>query len=203
MSWIKINTALPKGPKIVRLATLMGVSEREALGLALEWLCWLDAATADGCTGLRKAEIDRIFTCHANCVTGVSRKKRDQIREEKNINNKHPKEAINTVCGGATAETGLSMGRALPETSDEVLTYIAALPNCGLTGDELTACVETFFSQSEAVGWTLSGQPIRDWRASARAFLAKWQNNIASRAAAAPRAGKITYRSETQQNYEL
>jgi hypothetical protein len=73
MDWIKINTALPRSPKVVRLASLMGVSEREALGLALEWFCWLDSATADGSTGLRANEIDRVFTCHASSVTGVSR----------------------------------------------------------------------------------------------------------------------------------
>lgn len=255
MDWIKVNTSLPRSPKVVRLATLMGVSEREALGLALEWFCWLDSATADGCTGLSKVEVDRIFTCHATCVTGVSRfsdalaqigwifedengiicasdfdqhngesakkraqatkrqnakrakerhassvtgvsrKQRDQRREEKIYKKEDSSESSKKPQKGGNV--------SLPETSDEVLTYIAAQPNCGLTGDELTACVETFFNQSEAVGWTLNGQPVRDWRASARAFLAKWQNNIASRAAAAPRSGKITYRSETQQNYEL
>lgn len=255
MDWIKINTALPRSPKVVRLASLMGVSEREALGLALEWFCWLDSATADGSTGLHADEIDRVFTCHATCVTGVSRfcdalaqigwifedengiicasdfdqhngesaKKRAQATKRQNAKRAKERHA-NSVTGVSRKqrdqrreekiykkEDSIESSKKpqkegkipLPETSDEVLTYIAAQPNCGLTGDELTACVETFFNQSEAVGWTLNGQPIRDWRASARAFLAKWQNNIASRASAAPRTGKITYRSETQQNYEL
>ena len=95
----------------------------------------------------------------------------------------------------------------LPETADAVLTYIASLPSCGLVGQELTTCAQTFFDRSEAVGWTINGQPIRDWRAAARAYLAKWQGNNASRQAATTsptmNKPKITYRSQTQQNYEL
>lgn len=267
MDWIKINTSLPRSPKVRRLASLMGVDKHTALGLVLDWLCWVDSATADGCTGLSVDEINAEFACNANCVTpcnaqqllycnalieigwaeldenglvcvhnfeahnGDNAKRRAQsakrvavkrskvcnaksvtpcnapsvTREEKRRedNNKHPKGALNTLCGGATAEPGPSMANKIPETSDEVLFYLSSLANCGLKGDELMTCAEAFFNQSEAVGWTLNGQPVRDWRASARAYLARWQGNIASRAAAAPRGGKITYRSETQQNYEL
>ncbi len=85
----------------------------------------------------------------------------------------------------------------LPETSDAVLTYIASLPSCRLVGQELATCTQTFFDRSEAVGWTINGQPIRDWRAAARAYLAKWQN------AANSNRTKITYRSQNQQNYDL
>jgi hypothetical protein len=237
----------------------LGVSRREALGLAVEWLCWLDSVSSDGSTGLTAELIDTLFFnerlsqdyvtsvtgCHKMSQAlvaigwldadengqlyavnfekhnGESAKKRteaaerqrlcrarrlsqktvtpitescDQIREEKNIEKIASKEA--------TKKTTTDKKTTLPETSDEVLLYLSSLPNCALKGDELLTCAETFFNQSEAVGWTLSGQPVRDWRASARAFLARWQNNNASRAAAAPR-GKITYRSQTQQNYEL
>ena len=254
MDWIKINTALPKCPKVVRLASLMGVSEREALGLALEWFCWLDSATADGSTGLHADEIDRVFTCHASSVTGVSRfsdalaqigwiledengivcasdfaqhngesakkraqatkrqnakrekerhatsvtgvsrKQRDQRREEKSIEKEDSDES--------SKKTRREGKTPLPETSDVVLSFLAAQPNCGLKGDELLACAEAFFNDFEAVGWTMRNQPIQNWHSAARAFLARWQGNNSSREAAAPR-GKITYRSQTQQNYEL
>lgn len=92
----------------------------------------------------------------------------------------------------------------LPETADAVLTYIASLSGCGLVGQELTTCAQTFFDRSEAVGWTINGQPIRDWRAAARAYLAKWQgNNASQQAATRSNKPKITYRSQTQQNYDL
>ncbi len=92
----------------------------------------------------------------------------------------------------------------LPETVNAVLTYIASLPSCGLVGQELSTCSQTFFDRSEAVGWTINGQPIRDWRAAARAYLAKWQGNNASQQAATnSNRPKITYRSQTQQNYDL
>lgn len=259
MDWIKVNTSLPRSPKVRRLASLMGVDKHTALGLVLDWLCWVDSATADGCTGLTVDEINAEFACNANSVTvcnassvtpcnaqvlqycnamleigwaeldengivhvhnfeahnGENAKRRAQgakrvaVMRKKACNAKSVtreekrREDIKIASKEATKRPQKEGKNSLPETSDEVLTYIAAQPNCNLTGDELTACVETFFNQSEAVGWTLSGQPVRDWRAAARAFLAKWQNNIASRAAAAPRGGKITYRSETHQNYEL
>ena len=254
MDWIKINTALPKCPKVVRLASLMGVSEREALGLAVEWFCWLDSATADGSTGLRVDEIDRVFTCHATCVTGVSRfcdalaqigwifedengiicasdfdqhngesaKKRAQATKRQNAKRAKERHA-NSVTGvsrkqrdqrreeniykkddsnESSKKTRQEGKIALPETSDDVLTFLAAQPNCGLRGDELLTCAESFFNEFDAVGWTMRGQPIANWHSAARAFLARWQANNASREAAAPR-GKITYRSQTQQNYEL
>lgn len=86
------------------------------------------------------------------------------------------------------------------------MAYMASLPNCGITGQELATCSQTFFNRSEAVGWTINGQPIRDWRAAARAYLARWQGNNAARKAAdnsPTMKPKITYRSQTQQNYEL
>lgn len=92
----------------------------------------------------------------------------------------------------------------LPETADAVLTYLASLPSCGLVGQELATCAQTFFDRSEAVGWTINSQPIRDWRAAARAYLAKWQGNNASQQAATnSNRPKITYRSQTQQSYDL
>ena len=290
MDWIKINTALPRSPKVLRLAALMGIDRSTALGLMIDWLCWLDTATEDGSTGLSAETVNHLFcadlsrclrdkshadsvtnvtqkndkchaflhslgeigwivldengaifaaefekhngecakkraqnakrqskkrseSCHANCVTSVtllSRSKRDQIREEKSkYNELHPNASINTVCGGddaadvdATRE-GVSSNRNLPETADDVLTFLAAQPSCGLRGDELLACAEAFFHEFDSVGWVLRGQPIRNWHSAARSFLAKWQNNLASRSAAAPSRGRITYRSETNQNYEL
>ena len=62
-----------------------------------------------------------------------------------------------------------------PEDAQQVQHYMAALPNCTLRREELEAAAESFFNESEAVGWTLRGQPVRDWRATARAYLAKWQ----------------------------
>ena len=276
MDWIKINTTLPQNPRVVRLGSLMGISTREALGLIIEWLCWLDSATGDGSTGLTASEVDGLFfasaKCHAQSVTcsrtfsnalleigwayedengvfcasnykahnGKNAKRRAQdakrqkvtrsqkrpqnvtlasakchaqsvTREEKSIfkDIKNPNGSINTVCGGANAQpddsTRPSSRRQLPipESADAVLAFLAAQPNCGLRGDDLTACAEAFFNDFEATGWTMRNQPVANWHAAARAFLARWQGNLAARAAAAPQGSRITYRSETQQNYEL
>ena len=259
MNWVKINTALPRSPKVMLLASLMGVSRHEALGLAVDWLCWLDSVTTDGSTGLTADLIDMLFhpesvsqnfvtdvtACHKMsqalvtigwleagengqlCAVdfekhnGDSAKKRaeaaerqrksrarrlsqenvtpvtkkcDQIREEKI----YKKDDSNESSKKTRPEGKI----ALPETSDDVLTFLAAQPNCGLRGDELLTCAESFFNEFDAVGWTMRGQPIANWHSAARAFLARWQANNASRESAAPR-GKITFRSQTQQNYEL
>lgn len=69
MDWIKIQVTLPRCPKVVKLAKLMGVSRHEALGMAVEWFAWLDGVTEDGRTGLTPAEIEGIFCCNARSVT--------------------------------------------------------------------------------------------------------------------------------------
>lgn len=72
MDWIKVQVTLPRSPKVMRLARLMGVSRHEALGLAVEWFCWLDGVTDDGRTGLTAAQVDELFCCNAACVTGCN-----------------------------------------------------------------------------------------------------------------------------------
>lgn len=273
MSWIKINTTLPRSPKILILGELLGISRYEALGLAIDWLTWLDGITANGETGLTAELMDKLFyseflsqknvtsvtdfcdTCHTNVtklshalsqigwlhidkngivhvqnfekhngetakkraeaterqrksrstkllqknVTSVT-KKCDQIREEKNIyNNEIPNGSINTVCGEATAAQRPCIDT--PQNAEEVQAFIAAQAVCGLRGDELATCAMAFFNDCEAVGWTFKGQPIRDWRAACRAFVARWQQNKGNRGAAP--ASSFTFRSATKPNYDL
>lgn len=259
MSWIKINTTLPRSPKILLLGQHLGISRYEALGLAVEWLAWLDGITANGETGLSVELMDRLFyteflsqknvtkLSHALSQIGwihidedgiihvldfekhngetakkraeaaerqrksrsarlsqknVTRvtKKCDQRREEKNIyNNEIPNESINTVCGEAAVCDRPSISH--PENAEEVQAFMAAQAVCGLQGDELATCAMAFFNDCEAVGWTHKGQPIRDWRAACRAFLARWQQNKSGRSAAP--ASSFTFRSATKQNYDL
>ena len=273
MSWVKITTTLPAAPKILMLSELLGISRREALGLAVEWFCWLDGISADGNIGLTADLIDKHFfsifssqenmtsvtkkcdMCH-NFVTTLSHalsqigwihidknglihaqefekhngetakkraeaverqrksrakklsqknvtnvtKKCDQIREEKNIYKEDiPLESNTTVCVEATAAQRPSISH--PENAEEVQAFMAAQAVCGLRGEELATCAMAFFNDSEAVGWTHKGQPIRDWRAACRAFLARWQQNKSNRAAAP--ASSFTFRSATKQNYDL
>lgn len=61
MDWIKINTTLPREPKVMRLAAMLGCSRLEALGVAVEWLCWLDGISADGCTGMSAELVNSLF----------------------------------------------------------------------------------------------------------------------------------------------
>lgn len=75
MSWIKVRVVLPREPRVMRLAMLLGVSRHEALGLLVEWFCWLDGVTEDGRTGLTEAQIDELFFCNAKSVTGRNAEK--------------------------------------------------------------------------------------------------------------------------------
>lgn len=275
MSWIKINTTLPRNPKVLLFASLLGVDRHTALGLLVDWLSWLDGITSSGDIGISADLLDSFFNaeflsqknvtdvtqfcdrCHTNVTkmshalsqigwihidedgiihvldfekhNGETAKKRaedaerqrkcrkrkmsqknvtrvtkkcDQIREEKNIyNSEIPNGSINTVCGGATAAQRPCKSPT-PESAEEVQAFMAAQAVCGLQGDELATCAMAFFNDCEAVGWTHKGQPIRDWQAACRAFLARWQQNKAQRVGAAP-AASFTFRSSKKQNYDL
>ena len=69
MDWSKVNTTLPREPRVLKLARLMGCSRHEALGYMLEWLSWLDGVTQDGETGLTAEQVDELFMCNAKSVT--------------------------------------------------------------------------------------------------------------------------------------
>ena len=58
MSWIKVVTTLPRSAKIRQLARSLGCKRHTALGLAIDWFCWLDAQTTDGNTGLYPEDVD-------------------------------------------------------------------------------------------------------------------------------------------------
>lgn len=56
-NWIKIMTTLPRSRAVFALARALKCKRHAALGLAVEWLCWLDENSADGETGMLDAEI--------------------------------------------------------------------------------------------------------------------------------------------------
>jgi hypothetical protein len=256
MNWIRINTTLPHSQKIILLAAELGCKRRHALGLAVEFFCWVDNNFSSGYTQLTPKQVNSFFEqkrfAEALCkigwasvdetgclfiqnfdtYNGESAKRRAQEAEKKRKQRKNvPQKAgqmspengdacpenvpenkgpekrrednIVNIASNESILTDPQKESKAPQSEDAVLTYLASLPNCGLAGDELLACASAFFNQAESVGWTHHGQPIRDWRAAARAFLARWQNNNASRHAPRPATARITYRSQTQQNYEL
>lgn len=262
MDWVRITTTLPRSPKVLQLATALKCKRHEALGLILEYFCWLDGNFSDGFTHLTPQQIDEVFArkkfakslleigwasldeqgCFVvqsfDTYNGASAKKRvieaeKKRKQRQNLSLKSGDKCPHSKGTKVPAKWGpdkirdnntkasnesLALldpqteskkppesqnGTSQPDSEDAVLTYMAALPNCGLRGEELLACVSAFFNQSEALGWTLNGQPIRDWRAAARAFLARWLGNNASRLAAKQTTPPITYRSQTQQHYDL
>lgn len=54
-------TTLPKSVAIYRLMRELRCKRHAALGLALDWLCWLDANSTDGNTGLLDKEISDVL----------------------------------------------------------------------------------------------------------------------------------------------
>lgn len=67
-SWVKVLTTLPKDRDIIALARALACGRHEALGIAVEWLCWLDDNSTDGGTGLTAAEIDGILCRNGACA---------------------------------------------------------------------------------------------------------------------------------------
>lgn len=61
MSWIKVERTLPRSPEVMRLAYELGISKREAFGIAVEWFLWLDDHSCDGRTGLTKELLDMVM----------------------------------------------------------------------------------------------------------------------------------------------
>lgn len=59
--WIKVLTTLPKSRAIYRLMRELRCKRHAALGVAVDWLCWLDANSADGSTGLLDDEISDVL----------------------------------------------------------------------------------------------------------------------------------------------
>lgn len=79
MSWIKIAATLPRSPKILLLADALQCSRYAALGLAVDWLTWLDGVTEDGKTFLKPEQINELFsvtffcdTCHNDVTHAVT-----------------------------------------------------------------------------------------------------------------------------------
>lgn len=64
-----------------------------------------------------------------------------------------------------------------PESVAEVVRYMRNQPDVMLNAGQLQLCAESFFGEYGAIGWTLKGQPVRDWRKLAHSYMAKWQLN--------------------------
>ena len=199
MSWIKVKVILPREPRVLKLAGLLGVTRHEALGLLVDWFCWLDGVTEDGATGLQAEQINSLFECNAKSVTGCNAD--DVTREDKRRIYKNSKDAYrtNTTVSVENEATERRAGKPLPETAEEVEQFMKAQAICGLKGEELSACTSSFFADMEACGWTArNGAPLFDWHAAARKYLNTWQRKTAS-----SHSNKITYRSEQPINYDL
>ncbi len=56
-NWIKVLNTLPRSRAVFALARALKCKRHAALGLAVEWLCWLDENSSDGETGMLDAEI--------------------------------------------------------------------------------------------------------------------------------------------------
>ena len=56
-NWIKVLNTLPRSRAVFALARALRCKRHAALGLAVEWLCWLDEHSSNGETGMLDAEI--------------------------------------------------------------------------------------------------------------------------------------------------
>lgn len=63
MAWIKVQTTLARSAKMMQFAAVLRMRRREAVGVAVEWFCWVDAQCTDGFTGLLPAQVDEVMEC--------------------------------------------------------------------------------------------------------------------------------------------
>ncbi len=61
MAWIKVLTTLPTCRAVYQLMRELRCKRHAALGLAVDWLCWLDANSSDGHTGMLDEEISDVL----------------------------------------------------------------------------------------------------------------------------------------------
>ena len=63
MAWIKLVTTLPRSAKLMAFAQVLRMKRREALGVAVDWFCWMDVQCTDGCTGMLPQQVDEVMEC--------------------------------------------------------------------------------------------------------------------------------------------
>lgn len=63
MAWIKVQTTLARSAKMMQFAAVLRMQRREALGVAVEWFCWVDSQCSNGYTGLLPEQVDDVMGC--------------------------------------------------------------------------------------------------------------------------------------------
>lgn len=56
-------TTLPRSAKLMAFAQVLRMRRREALGVAVDWFCWMDVQCADGCTQMLPKQVDEVMDC--------------------------------------------------------------------------------------------------------------------------------------------
>lgn len=76
-NWLKLLHSFPRSPKIRALMRELRVSHHAAIGLAVQWLLWIDEQSTEGETQLTADEIDdelnKKGACSALCAIGWAR----------------------------------------------------------------------------------------------------------------------------------
>lgn len=64
ISWIKVETTLPRKPVVLTLRRLLKKSQNEVVGMLVRLLCWADGVTEDGTLrGLIVDDLDTVVDC--------------------------------------------------------------------------------------------------------------------------------------------
>lgn len=109
-------------------------------------------------------------------------KKCDQRREEKNREEK-TLSVEETLMGNNTQQGVLPLtSNSRPADPQEVHRFLTSQPHTMLPQNELLACAEKFFLSGQASGWLYKNAPLSDWKASARLWLTRWQENYRKKA---------------------
>lgn len=143
---------------------------------------------ADGASRQQKSRVTKKCdttdtTLSQNSVTPAAHtvtKKCDQNRKEKNREEQtieEEKKRKEEDPPQRELDFSTPSSPSAPADEQEVYHFLANQPNTALPEKELRSCAQKFYLSGQACGWTFRNTPLKDWKASARLYLSRWQEN--------------------------
>lgn len=119
---------------------------------------------------------EKNLTDSAPCVRKKSyQSRKEKNREEQTIEEEKKRKEEDPTQRELDFSTPSSP--SAPADEQEVYHFLANQPNTALPEKELRSCAQKFYLSGQACGWTYRNTPLKDWKASARLYLSRWQEN--------------------------
>lgn len=197
--WIKVEHALPDKPEVMEIATTLGIDSDAVVGKLIRVWTWFDNHTEDGNAPVTVRALLERYTNVTGFVTSmlqvgwmeekdgmlsVARFDRHNGQTAKNRANTNRRVTKSRKCNGAsvTNVTLRALQKPLPEKRREDIKEIEK-KSCKGKADNEFEVIDYVLSLGlpksdgsyiwnswEAGGWKRGGEPLKDWKAAARAW---------------------------------